>query len=179
MQPADPVATKAAVEPLHSVFGVVGAIFFSPRAWFSDLPEGTVTALVVALLVNLGSTLVWRAITFGLRPALTSHYQRVATETEAVVWLPALGIYTLARFTKKRESLGKIVRCLSYAQVPMVLSVVPVVGHIAGELWSIGLTVFGLRWALQRPWAFVLGSLLGTFGCVCFLLVLAWKFLQP
>jgi hypothetical protein len=109
VQPLDHFETERAVDRRANVFGIIRGVLFSPRAWFSDMPAGTATGAVgIALLVNVGSEMARRCATFGFEPALASHYRGLVGQTLLVILLPAVGIYVVARVTKKSESFGLI-----------------------------------------------------------------------
>ena len=61
-----------------------------------------------------------------------------------IVWTLILHVLVFM-FAKQRRGLSATARVISYATGPMIFSIVPMIGGLIGWVWSIALTVIGVR----------------------------------
>lgn len=61
-----------------------------------------------------------------------------------IVWTGILHLFVLM-LAKKRRAVGATVRVISYATGPLIVGIVPFVGGFVGSIWSLVLTIIGIR----------------------------------
>jgi len=150
-------------EESGDLVGTLRAILRDPVGFYRGAdPEGPVSRpLLFGVMVGtVGSvfTILWQALA-ALLGLTATDVEPVATLLRAagaclvspigmtVALLAGAGLTHLALLVigGARRGYGATLRVTAYAQAPHVLSVVPVCGAIVGGVWSLVLTVIGLR----------------------------------
>jgi signal peptidase I len=138
-------------------------------------PRSTASAVGIALLVSLvvGPVIELEAALLDseARNKVVAAFVAAPLRTLIAIYVPSCVVYLLALVgPQQRARFGTVVRCLAYAQLPLVAGIIPFIGPFIVFFWSIWLVAFALRHALGRSWLFscvatlAAPALLMTFG---------------
>ena len=105
-----------------------------PVSEASNAAKGSSWRSAIEMFAQAGRTSA--ALNFFLAP--------FAATVGLLLWAGLLHL-PLRMFHKERQSLKTTLRIVSYAAAPSVLAVVPIIGSTVGSVWSLLLTVIGIR----------------------------------
>jgi hypothetical protein len=128
---------------LYFVIIIIGTALFDlcwklllPVPEASSVVRGMFTWRGIELLPQTDQPPAFAVLNFFLAP--------FAATFGLLLWSGLLHL-PLRVFHKERQSLKTTLRIVSYAAGPSVLAVIPIVGSIVGGVWSLVLTVIGIR----------------------------------
>jgi hypothetical protein len=179
----------AANAPILTAFGATWkAATFDPGRFFADTPRdaGTGAAIIYYLAVGIllaGASLFWDSVAvfggalgqdpltteLGIQPINPLVRFLLAPAALLLVLFVAAGLIhvILLIFDGARHGFGTTVRVLCYAYSPAIFGVVPVLGTLVGTIWSLVLTIIGLREAHKAAaWKPAVAVLLPFVGAV-------------
>ncbi|MBR3664919.1 MAG: YIP1 family protein [Desulfovibrio sp.] len=86
--------------------------------------------------------------------------QQLAFATIKVYLTSGLFYLVFSLLAPKKNSFSLLFQVTAYSVAPQVLSVVPIVGNVAGSLWSLACLAIGLRRALSLSWPQIMAGFL-------------------